>query len=227
MQQWAGNCARERWQKGGGEVQLMLGSKQGRGGIKEWMKLKVVRLRGVKREGDMMRARKEGQKRCLISRTPPSPFALSGGGSPNPHPHPTPQNTALWNFPRQAEGRRARVSAEEKQSGSDWEDAPRVRTSVNIQNGHGIGPLFWQDFTLGIPWSVVAAATASFLHITMPSVSLSLPTALAGPARTWVCLSCMFWVSSLFNWSSCSGAFQEFCLTCGQPGKANLKARKK
>ncbi|KAJ8403459.1 hypothetical protein AAFF_G00352310 [Aldrovandia affinis] len=29
----------------------------------------------------------------------------------------------------------------------------------------------------------------------MPSVSLSLPTALAGQARTWVCLSCMFWVS--------------------------------
>lgn len=121
MQQWPGNCARERWQEGGGEVQLMLGSKRGRGGIKEWMKLKVVRFRGVKREGDMMRARKEGQKRCLISRTPPSPFALSGGGSlnPHPHPHPTPQNTALWNFPRQAEGRRARVSAEEKQPGSD------------------------------------------------------------------------------------------------------------
>lgn len=29
----------------------------------------------------------------------------------------------------------------------------------------------------------------------MPSVSLSLPAALAGRARTWVCLSCMFWVS--------------------------------
>lgn len=28
----------------------------------------------------------------------------------------------------------------------------------------------------------------------MPSVSLSLPSALAGRARTWVCLSCMFWV---------------------------------
>nr|XP_023697645.1 tensin-1 isoform X4 [Paramormyrops kingsleyae] len=27
----------------------------------------------------------------------------------------------------------------------------------------------------------------------MPSVSLSLPSALAGRARTWVCLSCMFW----------------------------------
>ncbi|XP_042620180.1 tensin-1-like isoform X5 [Cyprinus carpio] len=27
----------------------------------------------------------------------------------------------------------------------------------------------------------------------MPSVSLSLPAALAGRARTWVCLSCMFW----------------------------------
>ncbi|KAK6292527.1 hypothetical protein J4Q44_G00371110 [Coregonus suidteri] len=27
----------------------------------------------------------------------------------------------------------------------------------------------------------------------MPSVSLSLPAALAGQARTWVCLSCMFW----------------------------------
>ncbi|XP_052003921.1 tensin-1 isoform X4 [Xyrauchen texanus] len=27
----------------------------------------------------------------------------------------------------------------------------------------------------------------------MPSVSLSLPAALAGHARTWVCLSCMFW----------------------------------
>ncbi|XP_071003979.1 tensin-1-like isoform X4 [Oncorhynchus clarkii lewisi] len=27
----------------------------------------------------------------------------------------------------------------------------------------------------------------------MPSVSLSLPVALAGRARTWVCLSCMFW----------------------------------
>ncbi|XP_041807202.1 tensin-1 isoform X2 [Chelmon rostratus] len=31
----------------------------------------------------------------------------------------------------------------------------------------------------------------------MPSVSLSLPTALAGPARTWVCLSCMFWPEEL------------------------------
>ncbi|KAJ8004633.1 hypothetical protein DPEC_G00138350 [Dallia pectoralis] len=27
----------------------------------------------------------------------------------------------------------------------------------------------------------------------MPSVSLGLPSALAGPSRTWVCLSCMFW----------------------------------
>ncbi|XP_065818574.1 tensin-1 isoform X3 [Labrus bergylta] len=31
----------------------------------------------------------------------------------------------------------------------------------------------------------------------MPSVSLSMPTALAGPARTWVCLSCMFWPEEL------------------------------
>ncbi|XP_042350868.1 tensin-1 isoform X3 [Plectropomus leopardus] len=31
----------------------------------------------------------------------------------------------------------------------------------------------------------------------MPSVSLSLPAALAGPARTWVCLSCMFWPEEL------------------------------
>ncbi|XP_056286817.1 tensin-1 isoform X4 [Pseudoliparis swirei] len=31
----------------------------------------------------------------------------------------------------------------------------------------------------------------------MPSVSLSLPTALAGRARTWVCLSCMFWPDEL------------------------------
>ncbi|XP_026152250.1 tensin-1 isoform X5 [Mastacembelus armatus] len=31
----------------------------------------------------------------------------------------------------------------------------------------------------------------------MPSVSLSLPTALAEPARTWVCLSCMFWPEEL------------------------------
>lgn len=28
----------------------------------------------------------------------------------------------------------------------------------------------------------------------MPSVSLSLPSALTGRARTWVCFSCMFWV---------------------------------
>lgn len=28
----------------------------------------------------------------------------------------------------------------------------------------------------------------------MPSVSLSLPSTLAGRTRTWVCLSCMFWV---------------------------------
>lgn len=28
----------------------------------------------------------------------------------------------------------------------------------------------------------------------MPSVSLGLPAVLAAPARTWVCLSCMFWV---------------------------------
>ncbi|XP_062312181.1 tensin-1-like [Osmerus eperlanus] len=27
----------------------------------------------------------------------------------------------------------------------------------------------------------------------MPSVSLSLPAALTGRARTWVCLSCMLW----------------------------------
>ncbi|KAF3842819.1 hypothetical protein F7725_001668 [Dissostichus mawsoni] len=31
----------------------------------------------------------------------------------------------------------------------------------------------------------------------MPSVSLSLPAALAGPPRTWVCLSCMFWPEEL------------------------------
>ncbi|XP_074520306.1 tensin-1 isoform X3 [Halichoeres trimaculatus] len=31
----------------------------------------------------------------------------------------------------------------------------------------------------------------------MPSVSLSLPSALAGSARTWVCLSCMFWPDEL------------------------------
>ncbi|XP_077435248.1 tensin 1b isoform X14 [Vanacampus margaritifer] len=31
----------------------------------------------------------------------------------------------------------------------------------------------------------------------MPSVSLSLPAVLAGPARTWVCLSCMFWPEEL------------------------------
>ncbi|KAK1902562.1 T-lymphoma invasion and metastasis-inducing protein 2, partial [Dissostichus eleginoides] len=34
----------------------------------------------------------------------------------------------------------------------------------------------------------------------MPSVSLSLPAALAGPPRTWVCLSCMFWFGGLFKW---------------------------
>lgn len=44
------------------------------------MKLKVVRLRGAKREGNMDLAREEGQKRCIISGAPPSPFALSGGG---------------------------------------------------------------------------------------------------------------------------------------------------
>lgn len=33
--------------------------------------------------------------------------------------------------------------------------------------------------------------------VRMPSVSLSLPSALAGRARTWVCLSCMFWVRKL------------------------------
>ncbi|KAK1165516.1 tensin-like isoform X1 [Acipenser oxyrinchus oxyrinchus] len=27
----------------------------------------------------------------------------------------------------------------------------------------------------------------------MPSVSLSLPNGLMGRARTWICLSCMFW----------------------------------
>uniref|UniRef100_A0A3Q1IPU1 Tensin 1 n=1 Tax=Anabas testudineus TaxID=64144 RepID=A0A3Q1IPU1_ANATE len=31
----------------------------------------------------------------------------------------------------------------------------------------------------------------------MPSVSLNLPSALAGRARTWVCLSCMFWPDEL------------------------------
>ncbi|KAL4660189.1 tensin-1 isoform X2 [Arapaima gigas] len=31
----------------------------------------------------------------------------------------------------------------------------------------------------------------------MPSVSLSMPSALAGRARTWVCLSCMFWPEEL------------------------------
>lgn len=46
----------------------------------------------------------------------------------------------------------------------------------------------------------------------MPSVSLSLPTALAGPARTWVCLSCMFWVRSLFDWSI-SGLLTHLCIT--------------
>lgn len=38
------------------------------------MKLKVVRLRGAKREGNMDSEREEGQKRCIISRAPPPPL---------------------------------------------------------------------------------------------------------------------------------------------------------
>ncbi|XP_077423164.1 tensin-1 isoform X2 [Vanacampus margaritifer] len=37
----------------------------------------------------------------------------------------------------------------------------------------------------------------AFSWVRMPSVSLSLPSALAGRARTWVCLSCMFWPDEL------------------------------
>ncbi|XP_028846764.1 tensin-1 isoform X5 [Denticeps clupeoides] len=38
-----------------------------------------------------------------------------------------------------------------------------------------------------------AGSSAPTEAIGMPSVALSLPAALAGRARTWVCLSCMFW----------------------------------
>lgn len=66
------------------------GGAGGRGaGIKEWMKLKVVRLRGERREGDMgWERKKEGQKRCIISSTPP-PLLLwvVGAAWPPPTPH--------------------------------------------------------------------------------------------------------------------------------------------
>lgn len=49
---------------------------------------------------------------------------------------------------------------------------------------------------LGIPWisAVNLESPQAALFSRMPSVSLSLPSALAGRAKTWVCLSCMFWV---------------------------------
>ncbi|KAM4560094.1 tensin-1 isoform 2-T2 [Odontesthes bonariensis] len=52
---------------------------------------------------------------------------------------------------------------------------------------------------LGIPWNSAVRPGEPFTSAfsRMPSVSLSLPSALAGRARTWVCLSCMFWPDEL------------------------------
>lgn len=74
-----------------------------------------------------------------------------------------------------------------------------MKESVYIQGSHGYAVLGNSSpgwiILKEAHWSVAAAtAAASLLAVTMPSVSLSLPAALAGPARTWVCLSCMFWV---------------------------------
>uniref|UniRef100_A0AAX7SNY8 Tensin 1 n=1 Tax=Astatotilapia calliptera TaxID=8154 RepID=A0AAX7SNY8_ASTCA len=53
---------------------------------------------------------------------------------------------------------------------------------------------------LGILWiSAVRLGSPLEWHLfrRMPSVSLPMPSALAGRARTWVCLSCMFWPDEL------------------------------
>ncbi|ROL52248.1 hypothetical protein DPX16_4798 [Anabarilius grahami] len=61
------------------------------------------------------------------------------------------------------------------------------------------------------------------LDLVMPSVSLNLPAALAGRARTWVCLSCMFWVSR--GSAHLTGAAFHFSEWSGKGSQILLKLR--
>lgn len=115
-----GNCARLWWCEGEVKCDGRSGGKWVRGGIKEWMKLKVVR--GAKREGNMDLEREEGQKRCIISGAPPSPFALSGGGRLTTPPLPS----FVKLFPQRRGGE---LEWAQRKRGSDWEERQRVLLS--------------------------------------------------------------------------------------------------
>ena len=158
------------------------GGKWVRGGIKEWMKLKVVSLRGAKREANMDSAREEGQKRCIISRAPPPPLLWVVGAGWQ---HPLPSFVKL-------SPSRGEESSNEPSGKAVRITSRGVKESVAVQDSHDSAApdtSSGRRILAGAHWAV-----ASLLPIIMPSVSLSLPTALAEPARTWICLSCMFWV---------------------------------
>lgn len=85
-----------------------------------------------------MREREEGQKRCIISRAPPSPFApVEWWGQPDP-----PKKSFVKLSP--AEGKRARVSAEERQSGSNLEERHK---SDSEEEGESQSPRWKRVFT--------------------------------------------------------------------------------
>lgn len=144
----------------------------------------------------------------------PSPFAPAERWGQTDTPQPYQKKKKSCVKLSLADGKRGAVSAaEERQSGSNLGERQRRRNSdsgrtqepevyegIQVQGGHGFAALGssspgWIRLKEE-HWSVATAAAASLslLSVAMPSVSLSLPTALAGPARTWVCLSCMFWV---------------------------------
>lgn len=73
---------------------------------------------------------------------------------------------------------------------------PRPRCTSHFWHGF-MRPVWNCREFLGILWiSAVRLGSPLEWHLfrRMPSVSLPMPSALAGRARTWVCLSCMFWV---------------------------------
>lgn len=147
--------------------------------------------------------------------TSPSPSPLlpwRGRGSlpSNPHLGRRKKKTFVKLF--LTEGRRGRVSTEERQFRIQFreteeeanqsvreksKESRKGKDATCVQGSHGfaaLGKISPARFRLEEAQQCVASSLSSLLSVTMPSVSLSLPTALAGPARTWVCLSCMFWV---------------------------------
>lgn len=133
----------------------------------------------------------------------PSPFAPAERWGQTDTPQPYQKKKKLCEtFPGRRQERRSESSWGEavriqcrRETDSGRTHEPEVHERIRVQGGHGYSALGssspgWIRLKEE-QWSVTASP---LLFVTMPSVSLSLPTALAGPARTWVCLSCMFWV---------------------------------